>query len=213
MNRGTRSRLVRQRRILESASHVFAENDYAEVSMEDIAERAEVSRGTVYNYFNSKDGLYRRVLSERLGALMSRLEEVIDSEPDPVVNLRHCVVQTFLFFMKYPNLLLLWRREELRRLSLSGRNDNREPIADHIVGVRDQLADMMRGVFSEGSRAGIFRSLDPGPTSQAVLGAIEGTAASMVGVNVKDSITRKTVENLHNILSDGLLMKPQKVRT
>ncbi len=211
MNRGTRSRLFRQRRILESASHVFAENDYAEVSMEDIAERAEVSRGTVYNYFNSKDGLYRRVLSERLGALMTRLEDVIDSEPDPVVNLRHCVVQTFLFFMKYPNLLLLWRREELRRLSLNGRNDNHERIADHIVDVRDQLADMMRGVFSEGARTGVFHSLDPASTSQAVLGAIEGTAASMVGSSVKDMITRKAVENLHTILSEGLLMKPHKV--
>jgi AcrR family transcriptional regulator len=187
------------------------EPGYEILSMEDIAERAEVSRGTVYNYFNSKDGLYRRVLTERLGALMTRLEEVIDSEPDPVVNLRHCVVQTFLFFMKYPNLLLLWRRDELRRLSFNGRNGNHEPVADHIVDVRDQLADMMQGVFREGSRTGVFHSLDPTSTAQAVLGAIEGTAASMVGVSVKDKITRKAVENLHIILSEGLLMEPHKV--
>ena len=101
---GDNIRQTKKQRILESASHIFAENDYADVSLKLIANYAKVARGTLYNNFGNKEQLYSEVLGLRLGQFMSRLKRVVNSEDDPSVNLRRCVVQPFLFFVKYQNV-------------------------------------------------------------------------------------------------------------
>ena len=54
----------RERAILKAAGRLFARRGFAETTIEDIAERAGLAVGTVYNYFESK--------SEILGAILSR---------------------------------------------------------------------------------------------------------------------------------------------
>jgi AcrR family transcriptional regulator len=194
MNRGRRSRMERKSRILESASHVFAKSDYAEVSIDDVARGAGVARGTVYNYFGSKGGLYQVVFTERLGALMDGLEEVLERDPDPVANLRRCVVQPFLFFVKYPNLLMLWRRADLRRLANGGEEPERLTL--RLLDVRGRLFDQLERVLGEGIAAGCFRAGEPAWTAQAIMGSIEGTAGSVAGKEIGSEPVRAAREAL-----------------
>jgi TetR/AcrR family transcriptional regulator, cholesterol catabolism regulator len=71
--RERRARETRQR-ILESAFALFGERGVDGVTVEEIAERAEVARGTVFNYFSSKESLCCA-----LGALMlDRVQEGIE---------------------------------------------------------------------------------------------------------------------------------------
>ena len=53
---GTRARL------LETASHLFAEKGYASTSVREIVARAGVSKPVLYYYFQSKEGLYYAIL-------------------------------------------------------------------------------------------------------------------------------------------------------
>lgn len=62
---GTRKRLSRGERydlILEHAIDVFGSRGYHNVSMDDIAEAAGVSKALVYQHFESKDELYMEVM-------------------------------------------------------------------------------------------------------------------------------------------------------
>jgi AcrR family transcriptional regulator len=62
---GTRQRLSRGERhelILEHATSVFGTRGYHNVSMDDVAERAGISKALVYQHFESKDELYMAVL-------------------------------------------------------------------------------------------------------------------------------------------------------
>lgn len=52
-----RKKAKTQDRILRSAIELFGENGYSNTTMEQIAERAEVGVGTLYNYFGSKRAL------------------------------------------------------------------------------------------------------------------------------------------------------------
>ena len=45
-------------RIVEAATMVFAQKGYAGASIADIADRAAIGKGTVYEYFNSKEDLF-----------------------------------------------------------------------------------------------------------------------------------------------------------
>jgi AcrR family transcriptional regulator len=53
---GTRERL------LETASHLFAEKGYASTSVREIVARAGVSKPVLYYHFQSKEGLYYAIL-------------------------------------------------------------------------------------------------------------------------------------------------------
>ncbi len=61
-------KLNRHRRIVDAASRLFSATDYQSVRMEDIAEIAEVSVGTVYNYFNSKGDLLTAIVARALSS-------------------------------------------------------------------------------------------------------------------------------------------------
>jgi AcrR family transcriptional regulator len=206
------AREVRRQRILESASHVFAENDYLAVSMEAVARRAAVSRGTVYNYFGSKERLYRKVLAQRFGQLVTRLEELLADNRDPVKDLERCVVQPFYFFVKYPNLLMLWRREGLKQIASNGNPDTRgvdrqrgEGLDLQVAGMQERLAGLVRGVIVTGVGEGAFRPVDPESTARAILGAVEGMACALAGSVTDDPAVARAVEELHGFVRVSLL--------
>ena len=77
----TRTRLARDERreqLVDAAAAVFQGRDPAEVTFEEIADAAGVSRALVYNYFGDRNGVleavYRRnlrLLRERIGAVVA----------------------------------------------------------------------------------------------------------------------------------------------
>lgn len=62
-------------RILSVARQQFAERGYAKTSMREIATLAEVGVGNIYNYFRSKDELFREVVQPVLSAIETILQE------------------------------------------------------------------------------------------------------------------------------------------
>jgi AcrR family transcriptional regulator len=64
-------------RILKAARHTFRERGYEESMMSDIADRSEISRQTLYNYFPTKDSLLLGIADEEL----LLLEQVIRDLP------------------------------------------------------------------------------------------------------------------------------------
>ena len=65
-SRPTRSELKRAA-ILDAAVNEFQIQGFRETSMDRIAERAKVSKRTVYNHFESKEALFRAIVGEILG--------------------------------------------------------------------------------------------------------------------------------------------------
>ena len=62
-------------RILTVARRHFRQSGYSRTSMREIAESAGIGVGNIYNYFTSKDELFREVLRPVLRALEAMLQE------------------------------------------------------------------------------------------------------------------------------------------
>jgi len=75
----TERAVERRRQLLEAALELFGDNDYDDVSMDDIAEAAGVSHGLLFQYFGSKKGLYIAGIDTLLEEFRRR------TEPDPSV--------------------------------------------------------------------------------------------------------------------------------
>ncbi len=77
----------RQRRnrdaLIAAARDIMTEKGVAAATMLEIAERADVGAGTVYNYFRSKDDLAIAVLEALMHDLAVRIEAVTNTFSDP----------------------------------------------------------------------------------------------------------------------------------
>lgn len=99
MPRGRRERQKqeRERRILSTARRLFDRKGYANTSMEDVAGRAALAVGTLYNYFSSKDQLLLAIFrgdTEHLARIGERiLADPPDDPAEAIAALTEVVVQ------------------------------------------------------------------------------------------------------------------------
>ncbi len=72
----------RRKRILEAARRHFLESGYDAATIEAIAETAEVSAVTVYNYYGTKRGLLLALVGQSDGILIGKINAFIADPPD-----------------------------------------------------------------------------------------------------------------------------------
>lgn len=89
--------------ILESAESLFLKKGYDETTMQDVADEAGYSKGTVYNYFNSKDELYLQSGIKAYELIIEITNEHIERE-DPGMKQVIAIGRAFYdFTKKHPN--------------------------------------------------------------------------------------------------------------
>jgi len=86
-NRQTRKRLATRQRISDVATRLFIERGFDHVTMDEIAEAADVSRMTVFNHFSRKEDLFFDLDEEGREDLLAALQKKNPGTP-PVEALR-----------------------------------------------------------------------------------------------------------------------------
>jgi TetR/AcrR family transcriptional regulator, repressor of fatR-cypB operon len=64
LSRKEREKQARQQDILAAAQELFLHKGYHETTLEEIARHADFGKGTIYNYFNSKEELFHAISSQ-----------------------------------------------------------------------------------------------------------------------------------------------------
>ena len=72
-SRREEARALFRNAILEAAESIFAERSFHEARIQDIAARARVGVGTVYNHFEQKEDVFRALIDERTEAMLATL--------------------------------------------------------------------------------------------------------------------------------------------
>lgn len=118
--------------ILEAALVCFAENGFAATRMEDIAERARITKGTIYLYFESKEDLFKSLARQSIGAQIETITAHVKAFDGNSADLLRFVLGTVGHFVttsdrvvlskvllaeagKFPELAEFWRREVIDR--------------------------------------------------------------------------------------------------
>lgn len=75
-------------RILKMSRRLFTAKGYENATIEDIAQAAEVSKATLYNYFSSKENLLLGIAEAALEEIRQLIQEDLREEPDSLEKLR-----------------------------------------------------------------------------------------------------------------------------
>lgn len=87
--------------VLDAAEEVFGDSSFAEASVEDIARRSEISVGTLYNLFHSKDDIYRAVVSRAQTNFFQQIEVCVAKARGPRDQIHALVTYFFEHFTRY----------------------------------------------------------------------------------------------------------------
>ena len=76
MNRKERERLFKKQEILDATIKIFAKKGFKATTLDEIAEKSEFGKGTIYNYFSSKEEIYKEIICSILTKNRKSVQEV-----------------------------------------------------------------------------------------------------------------------------------------
>lgn len=103
-DRREREREARRQSILDAAERIMCRVGFASTTMDDVAAEAELSKGTLYLYFDNKDALCAAIAERALSKLRPQMREAMQSEPTGLAQLRCGVSLQAEFFREHPHL-------------------------------------------------------------------------------------------------------------
>jgi TetR/AcrR family transcriptional regulator len=168
-------------RILAAAEKLFAEHGFEAVSMNDIAERAEVSKANIFHHFESKHALYIAVLRAACQNSADRLHR-IGTEPGSFVEQLASFAEHHLAGMiEHEQIFRLIKRELLD----DGERRGRE-LAEKVFG--DNFARFVDILRNGQARGELRRDIDPALA-----------ALMLVGINVFFFDSREVLRHFRDI--------------
>ena len=167
----------KRERILEAAEKLFSQKSYHEVMMEDVAKMINVAKGTVYNYFTSKEELYFSIMSFRMENLLNLLKEKIRADHNSIDALRLFVFHAYMFMIKHKNFFLMYKKE-----SLDSESDYCEELKKLDVQLKNQLANLI----TNGVQGDIFREVDEEFAVNSIMGSIFATVERDIRLNLNE---------------------------
>lgn len=171
-----RLKLATRDAILDAAAAAFASEGAAHVRMEDIAGRAGVAVGTVYNYFTDRAALVHALLETRTQGLIDALDAAPPAGAAPAAerfagDLRHFVAVLARYVDANHVLLHVLIEEEQQRGIDSTSARRRRSVLGQLLERAEQL--MARGIRVKALRKG-----DPVVFASLLLGMIRGIGAT-----------------------------------
>lgn len=172
-SRRERERLIRRTAILDAARAVFAEKGYAEATVDEIAERAEFGKGTIYNYFEGgKEGLLFAVLDEMYDAWAALIRDHF-AEADAVADTREAfrglIARTIAHFLDHRELFLILVKEVHRIVFAE------EPAkAAYLARQRERIVEAIVPPLEAAMAAGRLRSIPPHGVAHVLIGNLNG---------------------------------------
>jgi len=87
-----RRKEARPQELLDAALALFAEKGFAATRADEVAQRAGVSKGTLYLYYPSKEELFKAVIRQNLTSLIAEGQEVVAQFEGSTSELLDCLL-------------------------------------------------------------------------------------------------------------------------
>ncbi|GAA3682621.1 TetR/AcrR family transcriptional regulator [Nonomuraea antimicrobica] len=139
--RGTRlPRLARRRQLLSAAQEVFVENGYHAAAMDEIADRAGVSKPVLYQHFPGKLELYLALLDLHVDDMVNRCKEALASTHENKLRVQATFSAFFDFVSSQGEAFRLVFESDLRNVA---------PVRQRVERSLRECAEMVSELIQE----------------------------------------------------------------
>ncbi len=153
--------------IARAAIKVFAEKGIARAKMIEVARAAGIGKGTIYEYFRSKDELFEFAVNQFFEALNLQLERELAKTDDPTRQLEILVRTTFDSLKSSgPEMHIMFE------IWAEGVRAGVEYF--DLGAMYAAYRELIAAILVDGMRKGQFREVDPISVAATIIGALDG---------------------------------------
>lgn len=163
--------LQKRKYILETARKVFMEKGFKRVTMKDIVEACDISRGGLYLYFSSTEEIFLEVLR-------MESEEADDVFSDSIKE-DATAADILMLFLKEQKKELLRKKDTLTQATYEFYFENKLAKKDNVLKKQfDSAVKVLRRLIEVGVESGEFHCPDPEGTARNIMYVLEGLRIS-----------------------------------
>src|SRR5271167_398356 len=151
-----RRKAERPHEILEAAFTEFSRNGYAQTTLDQIAERAGVTKGTIYVYFDNKEHLFISMVHELMKVTLDTVHDMFERHEGPTADLLRAQ-----FSFIYQNIVEDRRRREVARMLIAE--------APRFPALADRYHEEIHRPCLDMLRQAIQRGVDRGEIRQSAI--------------------------------------------
>ncbi len=198
-----RRKAERPKEILEAAFAEFSRNGYASTTLDQIAERAGVTKGTIYVYFDSKEHLFISMVREVMQASLDTVHELFETHEGSTADLLHAQ-----FSFIYQHIVEDKRRREVVRMLIAEAPRFPELADRYHEEILRPCLDMLRQAIQRGMDRGEIRKSSIVDSPQVVIAPIALVDLWMMMFDKRQPLDLKAYFNAHlDMVLHGLLAK------
>jgi AcrR family transcriptional regulator len=156
----------RPQEILDAALALFVEKGFAATRLDDVAERAGLSKAAIYLYFSDKTALFEGVIQQAVGSNLGTVETMLAAHRGPVAEL----IPRILEFMA--SRIEDTPMASVAKVVISESRAFPEIGRFYLKEVIGRGLPLMESLIARGIAQGEFRKVDPGMTVRSMVGAM-----------------------------------------
>ena len=177
----TKGRILRRQEIMEAALELFSQKGFHGTTMAQVAKRAGVGVGTIYQHFKSKEDLYLSPLEETCQELLSILRSQMGEGETTRETLERLLDAQRAFIEEHRTFFRLYLSEQLATL---------EAVRDRLgVGgerIYGQFFQLYREIIERGIRRRELKDLPPDHLTRAFMGILNSFFFDWLKGYIKD---------------------------
>ena len=189
----------RANELMAAALDLFAERNFASVTIKDIARATGVNTALIYYYFDSKQGLFRAIIENAVENAFAEFDRLAEVPDDPAEVIK----------MWLNNHLHLYDRiHKLVKISLDYKGaPEKDPAIDAAITLfYDREREMLSDCIRQGVDRGVFGPVDPERIARYISTYLDG--AMVRAVILSDFDLESAVGDLRDTLWELLGYKP-----
>jgi AcrR family transcriptional regulator len=198
-----RRKAERPQEIVEAAFAEFSRNGYATTTLDQIAERAGVTKGTIYVYFESKEHLFISMVREFTKTTMDIVQGMFETHDGSTADLLRAQ-----FSFIYEHVVEDRRRREVLRMLIAEAPRFPELADRYREEILRPCLDMLKQAIARGMDRGEFRKSSIIDHPQVVIAPIALVDLWMMMFDDRQPLDLKAYFNAHlDLVLNGLLAK------
>lgn len=158
--------------ILHASMHVFARQGVVKTKMIDIARYAGIGKGTIYEYFRSKEEIFTSAYQYFFEDVEQALQQVVASKGDPVAKLEMIVQRSCNMLLhdggEFAGIMMEFWAEGVR-------NKDKEVLdIINLKNIYETYRRLIIDILNEGIELQVFRKVDVMSVAAIFIGALDG---------------------------------------
>ncbi len=170
--------------IMEAAESIFAEKGFYLTTVEEIAQKADLGKGTIYLHFENKRGLFLSIIERKLDILLKKIEEGIKEGDSPAEKIRLATEIHFKFLEKNRNFFKI-----IHIFSNQFKKGMGEELFKKVVVKNSRYLEILQTLIERATKKKEIKSLNSKKLAVILVGIVHSLTVYWISQNEKDSLS------------------------